>query len=39
MRTPPAIRVTIAQLEPRRAERLAGDLHAILSAGSGSRGP
>jgi DNA-binding transcriptional MocR family regulator len=39
LRSPSAIRITTARLEPRRAERLADDLRALLRGDSGSRGP
>jgi DNA-binding transcriptional MocR family regulator len=39
LRSGPAIRITIAQLEPAQAERVAEDVRAVLGPGAGGRGP
>jgi len=39
LRSEPAIRITIAQLLPDQAERLAADLRSVLEPGLASRGP
>jgi len=39
LRSEPAIRITIAELLPDRAERLADDLRSVLEPGLAGRGP